>query len=151
MKAYKFRLYLSAEQENIINNQLELCRVFYNSLLLQRIYAHMSKKKYVNYYYQHNELPELKDTFKEYKNIYSQSLQNVVKRVDKAFDNFFRRVKEKKSGKHQKVGFPRFKSKGRYKSLLTPVQALRYWTMAILNYQRSEKSGCSCTVIYTVK
>jgi transposase len=31
--------------------------------------------------------------------------------LDQAFAHFFRRVKEKKSGKNVKVGFPRFKSK----------------------------------------
>ena len=38
----------------------------------------------------------------------------------KTYQNFFRRVKEKKSGKRIKVGFARFKSKDRYRSITYP-------------------------------
>jgi putative transposase len=37
--------------------------------------------------------------------------QEALRDLDKAFANFFRRVKEKKAGRNVKVGFPRFKSK----------------------------------------
>jgi putative transposase len=37
--------------------------------------------------------------------------QEALRDLDKAFANFFRRVKEKKAGSRVKVGFPRFKSK----------------------------------------
>ena len=40
LKAYKFRLYPSAEQEKKLNRQLELCRDMYNAFLEQRILAH---------------------------------------------------------------------------------------------------------------
>jgi putative transposase len=42
-------------------------------------------------------------------------LQNVIERVDEAFQGFFRRVK---SG--QKAGYPRFKGQGRYDSFTFP-------------------------------
>ena len=48
----------------------------------------------------------------ELKQVYSQVLQNVQVRVDLALKAFFRRVK---SG--EKVGYPRFKGKGRYDSI----------------------------------
>ena len=53
----------------------------------------------------------------EYKNIYSQALMNVANRLDKSYDNFFRRIKEKKKGKKIKAGFPRFKSREQYRSI----------------------------------
>ena len=71
----------------------------------------------VNYTYQQNELPELKNYFSEYREIYSQVLQNVADRLDKAYDNFFRRIIERKNGKRIKAGFPRFKSKFNYRSI----------------------------------
>jgi putative transposase len=38
--------------------------------------------------------------------------QEAIRHVDKAYDNFFRKVKLKKAGKHKgKAGFPKFKSK----------------------------------------
>ena len=85
-------------------------------MLQQRIYAYRSGKK-VNYKSQQNELPELKNAFPEYRNIHSQVLQDVARRLDKAYDNFYRRVKEKENGKNIKAGFPRFKSRDRYSSI----------------------------------
>ncbi len=36
---------------------------------------------------------------------------NVANRLDKSYDNFFRRIRERKKGKRIKAGFPRFKSR----------------------------------------
>ena len=54
-------------------------------------------------------ITKFKKEHPEYNDIYSQVLQNVPDRVSKAYKNFFRRVKEKRNGKKQQVGFPRFK------------------------------------------
>lgn len=51
----------------------------------------------------------IKDRDETFYATYSQVLQNCADRLSKAFDNFFRRVKENKEGKRQKPGFPRFK------------------------------------------
>ena len=56
------------------------------------------------------EMPELKNAFPEYRSIHSQVLQDVARRTDRAYDNFYRRIREKRNGKHIKAGFPRFKS-----------------------------------------
>lgn len=53
-----------------------------------------------------------------FKSVYSQVLQNCADRLSKAFDNFFRRVKENENGKRQKPGFPRFKKS--IKSITNP-------------------------------
>ncbi len=120
MKAYKFRLYPSSEQEIKLNKQIELCRQLYNSFLIERRYAYREQKKSLTYNYQQNEIPELKNTFVEYKGVHSQVLQDVAQRVNRAYKNFFRRNNEKKQGKRQKAGFPRLKGKGQYKSLTYP-------------------------------
>ena len=44
-------------------------------------------------------------------------MQDVARRIDRAYDNFFRRIKERKNGKMIKAGFPRFKSKFNYRSI----------------------------------
>ena len=119
MKTYKFGLYPSAEQEKLLKRQLELCRTLYNGLLEQRITAHRIGRR-IGFVKQANELPELRKGIEEYKEIHSQVLQDVAKRVDRAYQNFFRRVKEKGSGKIQKAGFPRFKPMTRYRSLTYP-------------------------------
>ena len=116
MRTYKFRIYPSDAQITILNNTLELCRELYNSTLQQRIYAYRWEKK-VNYNSPQNEIPEIKRMFPEYRNVYSQVLQDVARRLDRAFHNFFIRIKEKRNGKNIRARFPRFKSKGRYNSI----------------------------------
>jgi putative transposase len=49
--------------------------------------------------------------------MHSLAIQDVARRLDKAFDNFFMRVEEKRNGKNIKAGFPRFKSRDRYSSI----------------------------------
>ncbi len=70
----------------------------------------------VSAYEQINELPEIKENFPEYKEIHSQVLQDVLRRLDKAFQSFLRRAKEGK----EKPGFPRYKGQGRYDSFTYP-------------------------------
>ena len=57
---------------------------------LKKAQKQLSKKK-VNYRSQQNEIPEIKKMFPEYRNMHSLVIQDVVHRVDKAFDNFFMR------------------------------------------------------------
>jgi len=58
------------------------------------------------------QLPELKKGFPEFKVVGPQALQDVLQRLDRAFDAFFRRIKSKA----EKAGFPRFRGKNRYDS-----------------------------------
>jgi len=62
------------------------------------------------------ELPGLKKAFPEFTDVYAQVLQDVLKRVDRAFKLFFQRLKDRKA----KAGFPRFKGEGRYDSFTYP-------------------------------
>jgi putative transposase len=73
------------------------------------------KPKPLNYYTQANQLKAIKEARPEYKQIHSQVLQDVLKRVDKAFAGFFDRLK-----KGQTPGYPRFQGKGRYDSFCFP-------------------------------
>ena len=116
MRTYKFRIYPSDSQITLLNTTLDLCHELYNAMLQQRIYAYRSGKK-VSYKSQQNEIPEIKRMFSEFRNIHSLVIQDVAHRLDKAFDNFYRRINEKKNGKNIKAGFPRFKSRDRYSSI----------------------------------
>ncbi len=93
-------------------------------MLQQRIYAYRSGKR-VNYNSQQDEIPEVKNAFPEYRSIHSQVLQDVARRLNKSYDNFFRRTEEKNNGKNIKAGFPRFKSKERYSSITYPQSGFR--------------------------
>ena len=62
-------------------------------------------------------LSEIKEVYPEYSTIvHSQVSQDVLGRVDLAYQSFFRRFKNKEG----KSGFPRFKSFKRYKSFTYP-------------------------------
>ncbi len=75
----------------------------------------LTKEHALTYTRQAAELPEIKEVRPEYEDIYSQVLQDVLRRVDKAFKAFFRRVKE-----GQKPGYPRYKGEGSYHSFTYP-------------------------------
>ena len=125
MKPYKFRIYPKKKQIGKLEHILNLSYKLYNAMLEQRIMAYELRRDFhssntVNYLSQQNELPELKNYFPEYREIYSLALQDVARRLDKAYDNFFRRIREKKNGKKIKAGFPRFKSRNSYKSITYP-------------------------------
>lgn len=60
---------------------------------------------------QDKELPNLKIELPEYKNVAAQTLQDVLEKLDKTYQSFFRRIK-----RGEKAGFPRFKGRDRYNS-----------------------------------
>ena len=114
-KAFKYRLYPTQPQARDLERTLALCRQLYNAALQERREAYKKAGKTVGFYEQKRYLSEIRTELPEYKGIHSQVLQNVIERVDKAFQGFFRRVK---SG--QKAGYPRFKGQGRYDSFTFP-------------------------------
>jgi putative transposase len=110
-KTYKYRLYPSKAQVSRMNKTLALCCELYNAGLQERRDAFKLERKSIGYIEQANQLPEIKESRPELYDIHSQVLQDVLRRLDKAFQAFFRRVK---SG--EKAGFPRFRSRSRYDS-----------------------------------
>jgi len=115
IKSYKFRIYPSKKQIRILNQHLEECRWLYNYCLEERREAWKKNKKSLSCFDQTSKLSKLKKDRISLNNVYSQVLQEVVKRVDLAFRGFYRRVKNK-----EKPGYPRFKGKNRYNSLTYP-------------------------------
>jgi transposase len=69
----------------------------------------------VSYYQQKAELPGIKEAMPEYGAVNAQVLQDVVQRVDRAFQAFFRRVKSGVT-----PGYPRFHGRDRYNSVPYP-------------------------------
>ena len=114
-RTYKYKLNPSNPQKVKLITALNLCRKLYNACLFQRRIAYRDWNTAVSSYDQTKELPALKSEFPEYSEVYSQVLQDVIRRLDKSFKNFFRRVK---AGK--KPGFPRYKGTDRYDSIVYP-------------------------------
>ena len=111
LKTFKYRIFPSCAQTTRLNETLALCCELYNASLQERRDAYRLERKSVRYVEQANQLPDIKKVREDVAGIHSQVLQDVLKRVEKAFDGFFRRLKRK-----EKAGFPRFRSRKRYDS-----------------------------------
>lgn len=132
IKTFKYRIYPNVEQKKKIETTLDLCRFLYNSALEQRIFAYKHRGISLSYNKQAMELPELKRVLPDYKDVYSQVLQDVLKRLDRAYQNFFRRL-----GANEKAGFPRFQGRNRYDSFTYPQKGF----MVVDNNIRLSKIG----------
>lgn len=114
-KSFQFRLKVTKKQARLLNEQLQECRWLYNALLSQKILAYDELEMSLTKIQQLMFLPELKIERPGLDKVYSQVLQNVVDRLDKAFKGFFRRCKQ-----GEKPGFPRFRGVHRYNSFCYP-------------------------------
>jgi putative transposase len=74
--------------------------------------------KSISFAQQSAALVECKEVRPDLADVYSQTLQDVLHRVDKAFKAFYSRVSKQEHGK--KVGYPRFQGRDRYDSFTFP-------------------------------
>lgn len=114
-KTYKFRLHPTKKQAKLLQQTLDECRWLYNQLLEQRILAYDELEISLSKYQQLMFLPDLKLERPNLNLVHSQVLQDVVARLDKSFQGFFRRCKA-----GEKPGFPRFRGYYRYCSFCYP-------------------------------
>ena len=121
MKAYKFKI--KRPTKAIVakfENTLDCARELYNCALQERIGAWKERQISITRFDQDKQLPAIKECRTEYLNVYSQVLQDVLKRLDKTFKSFFLRIK-----KGVKAGFPRFKGKNFFDSFCYPQSGFR--------------------------
>jgi putative transposase len=131
--SYKYRIYPNKAQIEVLNKNFNFCCFIYNSALQERISYYKKYGKSLSYNKQAGELPSIKNEFAEQTHsIYSQTLQQVLKKLDQSYKNFFRRVKEKSS----KAGFPRYKSADRFKTLVFPQSDLTGFGVKLLDNKK---------------
>jgi len=119
-KSFQFRIYPGRKQEVVMNRTLSTCRYLYNDALAERKREselnELERKfgiipwgipQWIEYEDQQNALPLTKTSYQ--KEVFSQVLQNVLKRVNRSFQNFFRGF-----------GYPRFQGRNRYNSFTYP-------------------------------
>jgi putative transposase len=114
-RSFKFKLKPTPEQERVLERTLMLCRHVYNAAIGERHEAYRMRGISVTYYQQKAELPGIKEAMPEYGSIHSQVLQDVVLRVERAFQLFFRRVQNGET-----PGYPRFQGRNRFNSFTYP-------------------------------
>ena len=126
---YEFKLKPSNKQIRDIEMYLDICRSVYNwnhgerkdwirsrkspidRCSIEKEYIIPADKPFPNYYIQANNLTQSKKQYSHLKEVHSQVLQSTLKRLDQAWDDFFK-VKGK--------GFPKFKNKNRFRSFVYP-------------------------------
>ena len=114
LRAYKTELDLNNQQKTACVRHAGAARFAYNWGLARKQEAFARGERTPSAIDLHRELNALKKT--EFAWMYTVSKcapQEALRDLDKAFAHFFRRVKEKRAGRHVKVGFPRFKSRKR--------------------------------------
>ena len=115
-KTYKYRLYPNRETTSKLYWTLNRCRELYNAALSERRDAYRYAGISIKYYDQQNDLPEIRHEIREeYADIASHVLQDVLRRLDKAMQAFFRRVMNGET-----PGYPRFQGRDRYDSFTYP-------------------------------
>jgi len=114
IKAYKYRLYPTAEQTTFFEKSFGCCRYVYNWALQRRIETYQNSGERLSYVSIAKELTSLKkqEETEWLSEVSTQSLQSSIRNMDAAFTRFFR----------EKKGFPKFKSKKRNKSSFQFVQ-----------------------------
>ena len=110
-RSYKFRLYPTRSQERVFRQTLGICRELYNAGLQERRDAWRMRGASVSYYDQQGQLKYIRTDREDVAAPYAKVLEDVLRRVDLAFQAFFRRVK-----RGEKPGYPRFRGARRYAS-----------------------------------
>jgi putative transposase len=129
--AYQYKLRPTKQQVIELDRWLSMLCSQYNYLLADRFDWYESNRSPINacplvchlpelrenpdYYSQKKTLPQLKKTHPWYSEIYSQVLQDVVKRVKVTFDRFL-----KGDSNGRRSGKPRFKARNRYRTFTYP-------------------------------
>jgi transposase len=91
-KTFKYKLTPRPEQERELERVLGLCRALDNTALEQRITAWQVVRVSVSRFQQEAELKDIRADTPEYAAIHSHVLQDVLARLDKTYQVFFRRV-----------------------------------------------------------
>lgn len=114
-KAYKFRIYPTSKQQQLLERTFGCVRFVYNYYLAKRKDIYEVDKSTMNYVACSSDMTILKNELVWLKEVDATALQSSLKSLDTAYQNFFRGIKQ-----GQRIGYPRFKSKHQsYKSYIS--------------------------------
>ena len=149
--AYRYRIYPTKAQASVLGRTLGVCRDVYNSLVHERTVLYETTGKAPSRVDRCREITTWKAAHPELSDVYSQVLQNITRRVDLAFQAFFRRTK-----RGEGPGYPRLKGKGQYDSITYPQSGFGFFQgrlrlsklgdLAIHLHRRVEGNVKTCTL-----
>lgn len=111
-RTYRYRIYPTVRLRLALEAQLGFACQLYNAALEQRRYAWRGRHRSVSLYKQFRELTEVRAAHMGPAQMSCSAMRDPLRRLDRAFDAFFRRVSA-----GVKPGYPRFRSVRRYDSL----------------------------------
>lgn len=114
LKSYKYKINPTDKQSELINKHIGSCRLLYNLALETKHSVYTSSKINLTYFDLMKQLPDLKKEYIWLKEINSQSLQQALVNLDKAFTNFF----------EGRSNFPKYKNKKNSQSFRIPQNIL---------------------------
>ena len=109
-KAFKYRIYPNSQQREYLSKEFGCSRFVYNYFLRQRIDYYAEHGKGLTYRNDAAALTQLKPEFEWLKDVNSQSLQQALRNLDVAYNNFF----------NKRAAFPKFKKKRNKQSFSVP-------------------------------
>jgi putative transposase len=110
LRAYKYRIMPTPDQSILINKHIGSCRFVYNLALEVKNNAYATHRKNITCFDLMKQLPDLKKECEWLKEVDSQSLQQSIINLDKAFTQFFKGYSR----------FPKFKNKHSAQSFRNP-------------------------------
>jgi len=136
VRVFRYRLFPTRAQDAAL--QVVLCRLreLYNACLQERRDAWRRQAVSVSAYQQMAELREVRELRSEFAGIHTHLLQDVITRLDRAYQAFFRRCKA-----GEKPGFPRFKGRGRYRTFTFKDAKNRNGVRIVAGGKRVDLSG----------
>lgn len=111
LRVFEFKLEPTRSQSRRLNETLESCRHVYNWAVEDRTNLWQYARCPTNFYDQSRYLVNLKKERPELQDCHVYLLQTAIKRVDLAFQAFFRRVRA-----GERPGYPKFRGRNRYGS-----------------------------------
>jgi putative transposase len=119
-RSFKYRLYPNRSQSEVLDAMLESHRRLYNLALRERRDVYEAEDRSVSYGEQSARFKETRRALPSFAALNFSSAQATLRRLEKAFKAFFRRVRSGDARHGRKPGYPRFKSEGRFRTVEFP-------------------------------
>ena len=116
-RTYKETAKVSKQGHTKLEEFLLFQQQLYNAALQERESYYRATGESITLYKQYNSLTIIRDEIPEYKQYGVHAVRSALRRIDRGFKSFFRRVKEGA----KKPGYPRYKSRNRMRSFDCPV------------------------------
>jgi putative transposase len=131
LKAFKYRIYPTAKQSELINKHIGSCRFVYNLALETKQTAYAGHRVNLSCFDLIKQLPNLKEQCDWLNEINSQSLQQSITHLDNAFTRFFKGQGD----------FPKFKKKTARQSFNIPQNVIVDFENSKLIIPKFKKKG----------